>query len=113
MTFRLINIPQAFCGNSSFEWNMQHFNNIRSFVLGIEHSFEDAKYVDQSIVIESTSQQCTHSVGQPPYDEITNFARANISESTITCKATSGLQMCEQTDGTTIIAPIYATIAKR
>ena len=40
----LTDVLQEPCGNSSFAWNMQSFDSIYSFVLGIEHEFENPAY---------------------------------------------------------------------
>lgn len=54
------------------------------------------------------------SVGSAPYNEVSNFGNANITEpAAVECKTTSGLFVCHQINGTSIKAPIYATIAKR
>ena len=38
------------CGsNTTFAWNMQSFKTIKSFVLGIEHTYEDPAYVKSLI----------------------------------------------------------------
>lgn len=54
-----------------------------------------------------------NSVGDPPYDMITNFGKADVKKPAIKCKSSSGVRICTQRDGKKIKAPIYATIAKR
>ncbi|KAK3725343.1 hypothetical protein LTR37_000313 [Vermiconidia calcicola] len=81
-------------GNGTFAWNMAQFDSIESFVLNIEHRFHDP------------------SVGDPPYNYVTNFGRANLTTSTMNCTG-KRRKNCAQIVETVIKAPIYATIAKR
>ncbi|KAK4545290.1 hypothetical protein LTR36_003470 [Oleoguttula mirabilis] len=84
------------CSNSSFAWNMASYEDIYSFVLGIEHVFTDP------------------AIGAYPYDEVTNFGKANVSTpDSLWCIADDEQTLCEQHVNVTVKAPIYATIAKR
>ncbi|KAK5725973.1 hypothetical protein LTR15_004163 [Elasticomyces elasticus] len=81
------------CGNSTFGWNMFSYTNIQNFVLGIEHSFTDP------------------SVGKPPYDQLTIFGRGNVTHADFVCTARIGRARCDEQEGSTVRAPIYAVIA--
>jgi hypothetical protein len=57
-----------------------------------------------------THHRC-HRVGQPPYDHVTTFARANVDSTVLACDVFGGDVHCAQKKGTVIKAPIYAAIA--
>jgi hypothetical protein len=90
---------------------MESFNTIKSFVLGIEHSYEDPAYV-RPMSLQTTRLTVSHSVGDPPYDIITNFGKVQLNEELAPCTVDGDTTTCKQTDAV-IKAPIYATIAKR
>lgn len=52
-----------------------------------------------------------HSVGDPPYDRVTIFGKAQFDNTVFSCEAVEGGQSCSQSDDVT--APIDRTIAKR
>lgn len=56
----------------------------------------------------------TDSIGDYPYNEVTNFGKGNVSEPDILRCITLGTHTrCEQHMDVVVKAPIYATIAKR
>lgn len=60
----------------------------------------------------------SYSVGQYPYNEITNFAKASITSGNVTCTAQQNATLaggldCSQRRNGTLFAPITATIAKK
>lgn len=83
------------CANDTFAWNFDSIQGIGSFVLSIEHAYEDP------------------SVGSPPYDEVITYGKANVTEPSVKCEAMGGQASCEQRPNTTIKAPIWAVTAKR
>ncbi|TKA59678.1 hypothetical protein B0A55_13023 [Friedmanniomyces simplex] len=83
------------CGNSSFAWNMYSYTNCQNFVLGIEQAFTDP------------------AVGDPPYDQIIEFGKGNVTMPDLACTARTGRVKCELYQGRTIKAPVYAVTAKR
>ncbi|KAK0931069.1 hypothetical protein LTR29_016445 [Friedmanniomyces endolithicus] len=86
---------QESCGSSSFGWNMYAYTNCQNFVVGIEHAFIDP------------------AVGEPPYDQILEFGKGNVTMLDLACTARTGRVKCEQALEGTIVAPIYAVVAKR
>ncbi|KAF2158681.1 hypothetical protein M409DRAFT_61462 [Zasmidium cellare ATCC 36951] len=82
------------CGNSTFAWNFDSFDSVEKFTLGLEHQFTDP----------------SASVGDPPYDQVTNFAHAPVNTTYISCDGVGNVS-CKQTKA--VSAPIYATVAKR
>nr|POE86494.1 hypothetical protein CFP56_46678 [Quercus suber] len=80
------------CPNSTFGWNiMSDKFQANTFILGLQHDIHDP------------------SVGSPPYDQVTNFASANITKTSMRC--TSTLSQCAQAKGNVIKAPLYASVA--
>ena len=51
------------------------------------------------------------SVGDPPYDQVTNFAKGPYNETVLYCEGVGAQIVCNQKKKTTVYAPIYATIA--
>lgn len=49
------------------------------------------------------------SLGEPPYDRITNFGKANVTAADVSC--TAGRSSCQQLRNSTIMAPITQSIA--
>ncbi|KAK5163447.1 uncharacterized protein LTR77_010629 [Saxophila tyrrhenica] len=82
------------CGNTTFGWHMESYESMGDFVLGLEHSYTDP------------------SVGEPPYDRITNFAKTNMTPANHPCKTKNGQKVCAQKSNSVIKAPIWGTIAK-
>jgi hypothetical protein len=78
-----------YCGDSTFGWNMETYKNIEEFTLGLTHTYTDP------------------SVGDPPYDQITNFARANLTLANHPCTQTDRKKTCAQEPGKIIKAPIW------
>ncbi|KAK0306401.1 hypothetical protein LTR91_005494 [Friedmanniomyces endolithicus] len=54
-----------------------------------------------------------YSVGEPPYDQILEFGKGNVTMLDLACTARTGRVKCEQALEGTIVAPIYAVVAKR
>jgi hypothetical protein len=81
------------CGNTTFGWNMESYTTMEQFVLQLEHSYTDP------------------SVGEPPYDQITNFAKTTMTPKNHPCKVKNGVKVCAQKAGTVIKAPIWGSIA--
>lgn len=79
----------AICGHSNFGWNMGAFTSIKNFRLELTHS-----YIDPA-------------VGQAPYDVITTFSHANITEKNHPCRSKNGQTVCAQKAGTKILANIW------
>jgi len=54
------------------------------------------------------------SVGDPPYDRVTIFGKAEFTEDVMHCESfDEGTQTCLQLGGSTVRAPIDSAIAKR
>lgn len=81
------------CGNTTFGWHMESYKTMENFVLGLEHTYTDP------------------SVGEPPYDQITNFAKTTLTPKNHPCKTKSGKKVCAQKANTVLSAPIWGTIA--
>ena len=74
---------------------MASFESIASFVISIEHSYEDA------------------AIGDPPYNYISNYGDANITAPAMKCMSSAhGQSKCVQ-QSAVIKAPITETSAKR
>lgn len=52
-----------------------------------------------------------HSVGDYPYNMVTNFGKANVSNALMTCSSSGSEGSCVQKVNSTIKAPIWATAA--
>lgn len=91
---------------------MESFDNVKSFVLGIEHTYEDPAYVKPILHLNHNTEYAFNSVGDPPYDYITNFGKVNITTNLAPCTVAGKTTTCKQS-AAVIKAPIYATIAKR
>ncbi|GAB7351672.1 hypothetical protein MBLNU459_g2269t1 [Dothideomycetes sp. NU459] len=88
------------CVDKTFSFNFAEgsFKNIYTHTLQIEHTFTDP------------------SVGEAPYDQVTNFGRANITRKSLTCNTVktgthAGELDCVQAKKSVIKANIWATIA--
>ncbi|KAI7279627.1 hypothetical protein KC345_g5269 [Hortaea werneckii] len=83
------------CTNTTFGWNMETYSSFTDFTLNVKHTFEDP------------------AVGDYPYNKVTTFGEANITNTPLKCVAGtdegSGWR-CEQ-QAPTIKATIYATSA--
>jgi hypothetical protein len=57
---------------------------------------------------------CFHSVGKAPYDRVTVFGKAQFTADVISCfSIDNSSTTCTQTQGSTVLAPIDRSIAKR
>ncbi|KAI6842185.1 hypothetical protein KC340_g2661 [Hortaea werneckii] len=83
------------CTNRTFGWNMESYSSFTDFTLNVKHTFEDP------------------AVGDYPYNMVTTFGEANITDTPLKCVAGtdegSGWR-CQQ-QAQTIKATIYATSA--
>lgn len=60
---------------------------------------------------QSADTELFPSVGDPPYDRVTIFGKAQFDNTVFSCEAVEGGQSCSQSGDVT--APIDRTIAKR
>ncbi|KAK4958633.1 hypothetical protein LTR66_013149 [Elasticomyces elasticus] len=88
---------QVPCKDRSFLFNFEEgsFTNISNFQLQVQHTFKDP------------------SMGPPPYDMVTNFARANVTSAVMDCWPVTDGTYCLLHYDITIVAPIWASIAKK
>ncbi|KAK5110451.1 hypothetical protein LTR62_005802 [Meristemomyces frigidus] len=105
------------CGNTTFAWNMNSYDNITSFVLGLEHLFTDPSYVTNllrsGLALHSFNVLTVSRVGDYPYDQVITFGNAVVNQPDIMCTAHGHAAECCQDTNSTIRAPIYATTSKR
>ncbi|EME85475.1 uncharacterized protein MYCFIDRAFT_88546 [Pseudocercospora fijiensis CIRAD86] len=81
------------CDNSTFAWHFDKpLQDIRKFTIDLQHMFNDP------------------AVGDPPYDRVTVFGRADISESNVKFNTVYGKLVGTQSLDP-ILLPIYATMA--
>ena len=67
----------------------------------------DCKYHEHKLT-------CFHSVGKAPYDRVTIFGKAQFTDNVISCfSIDNSSTTCTQAVGSTILAPIDRSIAKR
>jgi len=83
-----------------------HSNWASSIPISIQREYSRCTDISDRPLIAYTS------VGEAPYDVITNFAKVVVEEPSLECKAHSGVHKCAQGHETIIEAPIWATIAK-
>ncbi|KAI5236622.1 hypothetical protein E4T43_08484 [Aureobasidium subglaciale] len=81
------------CANSSVGWNFKEdtYKGMNEFTLQLEYSYED------------------DSVGEYPYNRVTEFSHADITTANIDCSAKT--ESCQQCTNSTITAIVYASIA--
>jgi hypothetical protein len=64
--------------------------------------------------IINTKLTCFHSVGKAPYDRVTIFGKAQFTDNVISCfSIDNSSTTCTQAMGSTVLAPIDRSIAKR
>ncbi|KAK6002956.1 hypothetical protein QM012_000801 [Aureobasidium pullulans] len=81
------------CANSTLGWNFKEntYKGMNDFTLQMEYTYTD------------------DSVGQYPYNRVTEFSHANITATNVVCS--SQTQNCQQPKNSTITAIVYAAIA--
>jgi hypothetical protein len=64
--------------------------------------------------IINTKLRSFHSVGKAPYDRVTIFGKAQFTDNVISCfSIDNSSTTCTQAMGSTVLAPIDRSIAKR
>ena len=96
-------------------WNFKEdtYKGMDNFVLQMEYTYTDDSYVYSSILARSEVKKnillTFTSVGEAPYNRVTEFSTANITDTNIDCSLkTQGCQLC---NNNTITAIVYASIA--
>ncbi|KAI4740982.1 hypothetical protein E4T50_08585 [Aureobasidium sp. EXF-12298] len=81
------------CGNSTLGWNFKEdtYKGMSDFTLQMEYTYTD------------------DSVGQAPYNRVTEFSHANITATNVDCSDKT--QSCQLCNNSTITAIVYASIA--
>ncbi|KAI4841679.1 hypothetical protein E4T44_07745 [Aureobasidium sp. EXF-8845] len=81
------------CGNSTMGWNFKEdtYKGMDDFTLQLEYGFID------------------NSVGEAPYNRVTEFSHANITSTNVDCSVDT--QSCQLCNNSTITAIVYASIA--
>jgi len=101
------------CKNQAFGWKFEDWNGVGSFGLAVKHNYKDPRSVlvvgccDMSLVAEARN-----SVGQPPYDYVTTFARGSFNSTNLKCfRARHGDVSCALASQRLAALPIYAAVA--
>lgn len=101
------------CKNSSLGWNFKEdtYKGMDQFVLQLEYTYTDDSYVHQCHLEkrDTANPMLSNSVGQAPYNVVTEFSNANITDTNIDC--TEKTMSCQQCTNSTITAIVYASIA--
>lgn len=110
------------CQDSSVDWKLSAFAGIESFELQVKHSYVDVRYVfflsllfscfcgvafGVRIWVKRVLIQLLFSVGPPPQDIATTFAKATFGSRNLTCKAT----YCTLNVNETAKLPVWAATA--